>query len=46
MLAVQLGVGLAESFVRLRAHATSHDLSLAELARQVITGEVRLPADT
>lgn len=45
VLAVQLGVGLAESFARLRAHATSHDLSLAELARQVITGEVRLPAD-
>lgn len=46
MLAVQLGVGLAEAFTRLRAHAMSHDLPLAELARQVITGEVRLAADT
>ncbi|MHA6798708.1 GAF and ANTAR domain-containing protein [Bounagaea algeriensis] len=45
VLAVQLGVGLQESFTRLRAHAMSHDLSLAELARQVITREVHLPAD-
>lgn len=46
MLAVQLGVSLAEAFTRLRAHAMSHDLSLTELARQVIIREVRLPADT
>ncbi len=46
MLAVQLGLGLAEAFTRLRAHAICHDLSLAELARQVITREVHLPADT
>lgn len=46
MLAVQLGVGLADAFTRLRAHAISHDISLAKLARQVIAGEVRLPDDT
>lgn len=46
MLAVQLGVGLPEAFTRLRAHAMSHDLTLAELARHVTTGTVDLPADT
>lgn len=45
MLAVQLGVSLSEAFTRLRTHAFSHDLPLSELARQVLTGQMHLPAD-
>ncbi|MBK0867891.1 GAF and ANTAR domain-containing protein [Saccharopolyspora sp. HNM0986] len=46
MLAVRLGVGLQEASLRLRAHALTHELSLSELARQVLTGQATVPADS
>lgn len=42
MLAVQLGVGLDEAFVRLRAHAFAEGRPLRLLAREVVDGGLRL----
>jgi GAF domain/ANTAR domain len=42
MVAVQLGVGLDEAFVRLRAHAFSDGRSLRETARDVVARRLRL----
>jgi hypothetical protein len=46
MLTEQLGVGIAEAFVRLRAYAYAHDLGLADLARDVVAHRVRLRPDS
>jgi AmiR/NasT family two-component response regulator len=40
MLMVDLGIGLAEALVRMRAHAFSRDLALIEVAREIIAGTV------
>ena len=42
MLAVQLGVGLDEAFVRLRARAFADGRPLRLLAREVVDGDLRL----
>lgn len=42
ILTVELGIGLPEALTRLRAHAFRKDQSLAELFRQVMSGEVLL----
>jgi hypothetical protein len=45
MLTVQLGVGLEEALVRLRAHAFAHGRSLVEVARDVLAGAIVLESD-
>ena len=45
MLTEQLGVGIAEAFVRLRAYAYAHDRRLAELARDIVARRLRLLPD-
>jgi hypothetical protein len=45
MLTEQLGVGIAEAFVRLRAYAYAHDRRLAELARDIVASRLRLHPD-
>jgi len=45
MLTEQLGVGIAESFVRLRAYAYAHDRRLADLARDIVARRLRLRPD-
>jgi hypothetical protein len=42
MLTEQLGVGIAEAFVRLRAHAYAHDRQLGDLASDIVARRVRL----
>ncbi|MDQ3103986.1 MAG: GAF and ANTAR domain-containing protein [Actinomycetota bacterium] len=42
MVMIQLRVSLAEAMVRLRAHAFAEDRRLAEVAREVVTGELCL----
>jgi hypothetical protein len=45
MLTEQLGVGIAEAFIRLRAYAYAHDRRLADLARDIVARRVRLHPD-
>src|SRR5580692_6807714 len=45
MLTEQLGVGIAEAFIRLRAYAYAHDRRLSELARDIVARRLRLPPD-
>lgn len=45
MVMIQLDVGLDEAMARLRAYAYAHDERLDQVARKVIGGRVRLPAD-
>jgi hypothetical protein len=45
MLTEQLGIGIADAFVRLRAYAYAHDLRLAELASDIVARRVRLGPD-
>ncbi len=42
MLTEQLGVGIADAFVRLRAYAYAHDLRLGEVARDIVARRLRL----
>jgi hypothetical protein len=42
MLTEQLGVGIAEAFIRLRAYAYAHDQRLADLARDIVARRLRL----
>jgi len=42
MLTEQLGVGITEAFVRLRAYAYAHDRRLGDLARDIVARRVRL----
>lgn len=41
MISVQLGVGVDEALVRLRAHAYSHDRPLSDISRDVIARRLR-----
>ena len=45
MLTEQLGVGIAEAFIRLRAHAYAHDRRLSDLARDIAARRLRLLPD-
>jgi hypothetical protein len=45
MLTEQLGVGIAEAFLRLRAHAYAHDRRLSDLAREIVARRLRLLPD-
>jgi hypothetical protein len=45
MLTVQLGVSIAEAFVRLRAYAYTHDRRLADVAADIVTRRLRLHPD-
>src|SRR6266702_4115526 len=45
MVTEQLGVGIAEAFVRLRAHAYAYDRRLGDLARDIVARRVRLSPD-
>jgi len=45
MVTEQLGVGMAEAFVRLRAHAYADDRRLGDLARDIVARRVRLSPD-
>jgi hypothetical protein len=42
MLTEQLGVGVKEAFIRLRAYAYAHDRPLADLARDIVARRLRL----
>lgn len=42
MISVQLGVGIEEAFVRLRAHAFASGSALAEVAAEVVSRRLRL----
>ena len=45
MLTEQLGVGIADAFVRLRAYAYVNDLRLADVARDIVARRLRLHPD-
>ena len=45
MLTEQLGVGIAEAFIRLRAYAYAHDRGLSDLARDIVARRLRLSPD-
>jgi len=45
MLTEQLGVGIAEAFIRLRAYAYAHDRGLSDLARDIVARRLRLLPD-
>jgi ANTAR domain len=45
MLTEQLGVGIAEAFIRLRGYAYAHDRRLSDLARDIVARRVRLRPD-
>jgi hypothetical protein len=45
MLTVQLGVGAAEAFARLRAYAYSQDRRLADVAGDIVARRLRLHRD-
>ena len=45
MLTEQLGVGIAEAFIRLRGYAYAHDRRLADLASDIVARRLRLCHD-
>lgn len=45
MLTEQLGIGIADAFVRLRAYAYAHDLRLTDVARDIVARRLRLDSD-
>ena len=45
MVQVQLGITTEDALLRLRAHAYSYELSLAEVSRRVVARELRFRAD-
>jgi hypothetical protein len=45
MVTLQLGVGIAEAFVRLRAYAYTHDQRLADVASDIVARRLRLHDD-
>jgi hypothetical protein len=45
MLTIQLGMGMAEAFVRLRAYAYTNDRRLADVARDIVDRRLRLRRD-
>ena len=42
MLTIQLGVGIAGAFARLRAYAYTHDRRLADVASDIVARRLRL----
>jgi ANTAR domain/GAF domain len=46
MISVQLGVGVEEAFVRLRAHAYARDRPLTAMARDVVARRLRFATDS
>ncbi len=46
MLTEQLGVGIAEAFVRLRAYAYARDLRLGDVAQDIVARRLRLRRDS
>jgi hypothetical protein len=42
MVAVQLGVTVGEALIRLRAYAFAHEMTLTELAAEVVSRRLRL----
>jgi hypothetical protein len=45
MLTEQLGVGIADAFIRLRAYAYARDLRLTDVARDIVARRLRLSSD-
>ena len=45
MLTEQLGVGIEEAFIRLRAYAYAHDRGLSDLAHDIVARRLRLSPD-
>jgi AmiR/NasT family two-component response regulator len=45
MLTEQLGVGIAEAFIRLRSYAYAHDRRLSDLAGDIVARRLRLRPD-
>jgi hypothetical protein len=45
MLTEQLGVGIGEAFIRMRAYAYAHDRRLSDLARDIVARRLRLSPD-
>lgn len=45
MMSVQLGVGITDAMVRLRAHAYTHDRPLAAVATDIVARRLRFPPD-
>jgi AmiR/NasT family two-component response regulator len=45
MLTEQLGVGIADAFIRLRAYAYTRDLRLTDVARDIVARRLRLSSD-
>jgi ANTAR domain len=45
MLTEQLGVGITDAFVRLRAYAYANDIQLADVARDIVARRLRLFPD-
>lgn len=45
MIAVQLSVPVAEALVRIRAHAFANNQTLADVAAQIVSRQLRLPGD-
>jgi len=45
MLTEQLGTGIADAFIRLRAYAYLNDLGLADVARDIVARRLRLSRD-
>jgi len=45
MLTEQLGVGIADAFIRLRAYAYAHDQRLTDVARDIVARRLRLRPD-
>jgi hypothetical protein len=46
MLTEQLGVGIADAFVRLRAYAYVNDLRLTDVAHDIVARRLRLHPDS
>ena len=45
MLTGQLGAGIGDAFVRLRAYAYARDLRLTDVARDIVARRLRLHPD-
>jgi hypothetical protein len=45
MVAIQLSIPTSEALLRIRAHAFANDLSVAEVASQIVSRRLRLPND-
>lgn len=46
MLTVQLGVGIEEAFIRLRAYSYAHGRRLSDVAADVVAHRLHLADDT